>query len=122
LSWIKSGFKPKFCGTDKAERSKKEIVVAMLRRVVPRNQIQAMLLGRTPHRVEFSNHRSLYTKWGFTQEQVIKLIETDSAGIWEEEEPPIMINSMGVADSAGKDRLICNMRYPNLFLEPLPFR
>jgi hypothetical protein len=53
---------------------------------------------------------------------VIKLIETDSAGIWKEEEPPVVINPMGVADSAGKDRLICNMKYPNLFLKPLPFR
>lgn len=29
---------------------------------------------------------------------------------------------MGIADSAGKQRLICNMRYPNLFLEALPFK
>jgi hypothetical protein len=33
-----------------------------------------------------------------------------------------MINPMGIADSAGKQRLICNMRYPNLFLEALPFK
>jgi hypothetical protein len=33
-----------------------------------------------------------------------------------------VINPMGVALSAGKERLICNAKYPNLFLEALPFR
>jgi hypothetical protein len=122
LSWIKTGVKSKFCGTKEAKSAKREIVVAMLRKVVPWKQIPAMLSGRTPHRVEFSNHQSLYIKWEFSQEQVAKLVETDAAGIWEEADPPKVINPMGVADSAGKDRLICNMKYPNLFLEALPFR
>jgi hypothetical protein len=29
---------------------------------------------------------------------------------------------MGIADSADKQRLICNMKYPNIFLEDLPFQ
>jgi hypothetical protein len=49
-------------------------------------------------------------------------VEYGAAGIWTEKEDPVVINPMGVADSAGKDRLICNMKYVNLFLEALPFK
>jgi hypothetical protein len=94
----------------------------MLRKVVPPGQVQSMLSGRVPHQIEFANHKSLYTMWDFTSDQAAKVIEDGAAGIWTEAEPPVVINPMGVVDLAGKDRLICNMRYPNLFLEALPFR
>jgi hypothetical protein len=122
LSWIKKGFKPRFKGTQSAKTSKREIVVGMLRKVVPAKQIPEMLSGRFPHHVEFANHQSLYRKWDFTVDQVGKLMEYGAAGIWTESEQPVVINPMGVVDSAGKDRLILNGRYVNLFLEALPFR
>jgi hypothetical protein len=81
-----------------------------------------MLSGKFPHQIEFANHQSLYNKWEFTMDQVGKLLEYGAAGIWTESEPPIVISPMGVVDSAGKDRLILNGRYLNLFLEALPFR
>jgi hypothetical protein len=86
----------------------------MLRRVVPPQRIPAMLSGRLPHKVEFANHQSLYDKWDFTMDQVIKLLEYEAVGIWTEQEEPVVINQMGVVDSAGKDRLILNGRYINL--------
>jgi hypothetical protein len=122
LSWVKKGFKPRFAGTEKADPAKREIVIAMLRKVVHADRIPELLSGKLPHRIEFSNHQSLYRKWGFASDQTAKLVEYGAAGIWSEKEEPIVINPMGIADSAGKDRLICNARYPNLFLEALPFR
>jgi hypothetical protein len=122
LSWIKKGFKPRFGGTEKAEPAKREIVIAMLQKVVHAERFSELLSGKLPHRVAFNNHQSLYRKWGFASDQTAKLVEYGAAGIWEEEEEPVVINPMGIADSAGKDKLICNAKYPNLFLEALPFR
>lgn len=123
LSWIRKGFKPRFKGgAQNAKPSKPDVVVGMLRKVVPAKQIPEMLSGRFPHRVEFANHQSLYKKWDFTIDQVEKLMEYGAAGIWTDSEEPVVISPMGVVDSAGKDRLIWNGRYVNLFLEALPFR
>lgn len=125
LAWeelLKKGFKRKFVGTEKAKQSKKEIVVAMLKKVVRPERIPELLSQKLPHQVEFTNHQSLYKKWDFTSDQTVKLLEYGAAGIWTETEYPTVINPMGVVDSAGKDRLICNMKYPNLFLEALPLK
>jgi hypothetical protein len=94
----------------------------MLAKIVPGHEIPELLRGKLPHQVDFQNHRSLYRKWGFSSEQIVKLLEADAAGIWDKPEPPVVIHPMGVVDSAGKDRMIVNGRYLNLFLEALPFR
>lgn len=53
----------------------------------------------------------------------MKLVIWGAASIWNYEDgEPAVINPLGVAESAGKLRLICNARYINLFLESLPFR
>jgi hypothetical protein len=122
LGWVKNGFRPKFVGTAAAKPAKRKAVVAMLAKIVPGREIPGLLRGKLPHQVEFQNHRSLYRKWGFSSEQIVKLLEADAAGIWEKPEPPIIIHPMGVVDSAGKDRMIVNGRYLNLFLEALPSR
>jgi hypothetical protein len=100
LSWIKKGFKPRFKGTKDAKKSKREIVVGMLRKVVPADRIPEMLSGQRPHQVKVANHQSLYKKWDFTVDQVGKLMEYGAAGIWTEKEKPVVINPMGVVDSA----------------------
>jgi hypothetical protein len=122
LSWIRKGFKPKFAGTEKEKSSKREVVIAMLRKVVPASRIPEMLEGKYPHRFEFAKHQSLYEMWDFASDQTFKLVQYGAAGIWTEKEYPIVINPMGAVESAGKDRLICNDRYLNLFLEALPFK
>jgi hypothetical protein len=81
-----------------------------------------MLSGTVPHTIEFPNHQSLYKNWDFSMDQIFKLVQWGAAGIWDRPEPPVVINPMGIANSAGKQRLICNGRYPNLFLEALAFR
>jgi hypothetical protein len=122
LGWIKNGFRPRFVGTADAKPAKRKAVLAMLAKLVLGKEIPGLLTGKLPHRVEFENHRSLFKKWGFSLEQIVKLMEADAAGIWDEEEPPVIIHPMDVVDSAGKDRMIVNGRYLNLFLEALPFR
>jgi hypothetical protein len=122
LSWLKAGFKPKFARTSQAKQSKRLIVESMLRRVNKPSEIPAYLSGKYPHQVEFQNHRSFYQNWGFSSDQVEKMVEWGAVGIWEGPEAPIVINPMGVVESAGKPRAICNAMYPNLFLEALPFR
>jgi hypothetical protein len=81
LSWVRTGFKPRFVGTQNAKPAKKKIVMAMLRKVAAKDQIHKLLTGRLPHRVHFANHQSLYDKWEFTSDQVVKLIEAGAAGI-----------------------------------------
>jgi hypothetical protein len=122
LGWLRKGFKPRFAGTSRAKESKRKIVVGMLRKVVPKGQISTMLSGKFPHRVEFENHRSFYTNWPFSSDQIQKLVQYGAAGIWDFEEPPVIIHPMGVVLSAGKERMIVNGRYLNLLLEALPFR
>lgn len=122
LSWIKNGFRPKFVGTCDAKPAKRKIVISMLSKIVPAKEIPKLLTGRFPHQVEFKNHQSLFRKWEFSSDQIVKLLESGAAGIWDRSEPPVVIHPMGVVDSAGKDRMIANDRYLNLFLEALPFR
>jgi hypothetical protein len=122
VSWIKNGFRPKFVGTAAAKPEKRKVVLQMLRKIVPAERIDEYLLRKYPHPIQFKNHRSLYKKWGFSSGQIFKLVEADATGIWQGPEPPIIIHPMGVVDSAGKDRMIVNGRYLNLFLEALPFR
>jgi hypothetical protein len=43
LSWLTSGFKPRFAETEQAKSSKREIVKSMLKRVVKPNDIPRML-------------------------------------------------------------------------------
>jgi hypothetical protein len=117
-----NGFRPKFVGTRDAKPAKRKAVIAMLAKIVPSKEIPELLRGKFPHQVEFRNHRSLYRKWGYSSEQIVKLLEADAACIWDRPEPPVVIHPMGVVDSAGKDRMIVNGRYLNLFLEALPFR
>jgi hypothetical protein len=76
-----------------------------------KDQIHHLLTGRFPHKVHFANHQSLFDKWEFTSDQVVKLIESGAAGIWGWNKEPITIHPMGVVDSAGKDRLIFSGMY-----------
>jgi hypothetical protein len=122
LGWIKNGFKPRFVGTTDAKPAKRKVVVAMLRKLVPADRILELLSGRFPHAVEFANHQSFYRKWEFSSEQIVKLIESGAGGIWKGPEPPVVISPMGVVEYAGKDSMVINERYVNLFLEALPFR
>jgi hypothetical protein len=97
-------------------------VEAMLRKVVGRKKVDPMLSGKFPHRVEFANHQSLYTHWSFAKGEVRKLVLWTAASIIYDPEEALVINPMGVVESAGKFRLICNARYINLFLQSLPFK
>jgi hypothetical protein len=121
LSWLKNGFKPEFAGTEQAKQSKRQIVESMLRRVVEPSEIPTYLSGRFSHQVEFQNRKSFYQNWGFSSDQVKKMVEWGAVGIWEGPGLPVVINSLGVVESAGKQRAICNAMYPNLVLEALPF-
>jgi hypothetical protein len=94
----------------------------MLANVMPRKEIPKYLATKYPGRVEFENHQSLYTNWGFSSEQIQKLVLFGAAGIWEESEPSIVINPLRVVISAGKERLIVNARVLNAFLRALSFR
>jgi hypothetical protein len=123
LSWLRAGFKPRFVGTDGAKESKRKIVVGMLRRVVPLGDIPKMLSGKFPHPVQFTNHQSFYEHYEFAMGEVKNLALWGAAQLMlEGDEQPVVINPLGVALTAGKRRLICNNRYPNLFLEALLFR
>jgi hypothetical protein len=123
LSWLKRGFKTRFVGTKDAKPQKRTIVESMLQKVAPRSKVESLLKGKFPHQVTFENHRSFYLNWGFLKGEIIKLVLWGATSIWRDEDgEPVVINPLGVAESAGKLRLICNVRYINLFLESLPFR
>jgi hypothetical protein len=109
-------------GTANAKPQKHRVVEAMLKKVVPRNQIQRMLTGKFPHPIIFENHQSLYTHWNFASGELVKLVLWGAASIWLDWEEGPVVNPLGVVESAGKFRLICNARYLNLFLENLPFK
>lgn len=123
LSWLKHGVKPQFVGTHEAKESKRNLVVEMLKRQVPADQIPHLLSGNTPHPIVFDNHKSFYDKWEFGSGEVNKLVLWSAATrIKEGDEMPLIIHPLGVATTGGKDRLILNSRYANLFMKLLRFR
>jgi hypothetical protein len=122
LSWLRHGVKPEFVGAAAAKPLKVNQVVGMLRRQVPASDIPHMLLGNEPHRVSFDNHKSFYDNWEFGSGEVNKLVLWSAASrILDGEEMPWVIHPLGVATTGGKQRLILNSRYANLFMKALPF-
>jgi hypothetical protein len=106
LSWLRKGFRPRFVGAEGAKQKKRAIVEAMLRKVVPKGKVELYLSGKLPHKVDFENHRSFYTNWGFSKEEVEKLVIWGAASIWDfAEGEPVVINPMGIADLAGQAAL-----------------
>ncbi|GAQ90096.1 hypothetical protein KFL_005990025 [Klebsormidium nitens] len=94
----------------------------MLAKTVGERRVGEYLAGKTPHRIEFPNHRSFYKRWEFSESEIRKNLKSGAIGIWPPDaEPPEVISPMGVVESAGKERLICNNRYVNVFLEQIPF-
>ncbi|GAQ87420.1 reverse transcriptase [Klebsormidium nitens] len=94
----------------------------MLAKTIGERNVGEYLSGKRPHRVEFGNHRSFYTRWEFSEAEIRKNLKSGAVGIWPPDaEPPEVISPMGVVESAGKERLICNDRYVNAFLEQIPF-
>jgi hypothetical protein len=66
---------------------------------------------------------SFYANGGFLKGEIEKLVLWGATSIWDfANGGPQVISPLGVAESAGKQRLIINERYVNLFLENLPFR
>lgn len=123
LSWLRHGFRPRFEGTGNARPDKLRIVEAMLAKVVGPNRIRQYLAGKRPHRIEFPNHKSFYDRFEFAVGETRKNLESGAVGVWPESgEPPEIIHPMGVVESAGKERLICNDRYLNIFLKQIPFQ
>lgn len=122
LSWIRKGYRPRFEGTQNAKTEKLKIVRTMLSKVVGENRLDEYLAGNRPKRIEFLNHRSFYDRWEFLESEIRKNLKSGAVGIWPlEGEPPEVISPMGVVESAGKERLICNDRYVNAFLKLIPF-
>jgi hypothetical protein len=60
LSWLKTGFKPRFNGITDTKPEKLEIVKSMLAKVMPRKDVQKYPLTKRPGPVTFENHQSKY--------------------------------------------------------------
>lgn len=123
LKWLEQGFIPKFRGTADADPRKREAVKGMLRRVMTTDQIEAFLSAKQPGSVEFKNHKSLYTHWNFSSKELANLFSFGAASLLPLGAPkPIIVHPFGVAETAGKFRLICDARGLNIFLENFPFK
>lgn len=123
LSWLRHGFRPRFEGIANAKQDKLKIVEAMLAKVVGTNRVRSFLTGKKPHRIEFPNHKSFYDRFQFAVGETRKNLASGAVGLWPEDaEPPVIVHPMGVVESAGKERLICNDRYLNIFLKQIPFQ
>ncbi|GAQ91116.1 DNA/RNA polymerases [Klebsormidium nitens] len=123
LGWLKHGFRPRFSGVSKAKPEKRKVVEEMLRRLIGAEHLHEFLTGRKPHRIEFPNHASFYREWEFSKGEIEKNLRSGAIAVWKREwGEPEVVSPMGVVDSAGKLRLICNDRYLNLFLTSIPFQ
>jgi hypothetical protein len=123
LKWIREGVRPIFEGVANTEPSKLKRVRGLLRHAVPPQQVEAYLKGELPHQIAFKNHRSFYTHWPFAVDAVEKLVITETAHLYGPTEGrPKVINPLGVALNADKERLVLNGMYINSFMQQLPFR
>jgi hypothetical protein len=123
LGWLKSGVKPQFVGTAEAKAKNRDLVVGMLKRQMPAEEIPGMLAGKRPHPVKFDNHKSFYNNSEFALGEASKLVLWSAASIVKEgEEMPLVVHPLGVAFTGGKGRMIVNSRYCNLFMKLLQFQ
>jgi hypothetical protein len=123
LTWLKHGFVPKFVGTTDAPERNKKAVSAMLKKVMTAEQAEKYLQAKYPGRVEFKSHRSFYDHWDFASGEVLNLFKVTAATLLPiGAKKPILVHPFGVADTASKQRLICDARALNIFLKNLPFQ
>jgi hypothetical protein len=123
LKWLEHGFVPKFVGTKDAPEKNKEAVRGMLRRVMTAQRVEEFLGKQYPDRVELKNHRSFYVHWDFASGEVANLFTVSAATLLPiGAEKPVLVHPFGVADTAGKQRLICDARALNMFLQNFPFQ
>jgi hypothetical protein len=95
----------------------------MLKRVMTAEQAEKYLQAKYPERVEFKNHRSFYDHWDVAFGKVLNLFKVTAATLLPiGAEKPILVHPFGVADTADKQRLICDARALNIFLKNLPFQ
>jgi hypothetical protein len=110
-------------GTADAKGKKRDLVVGMLKRQMPAEEILGMLAVKRPHPVKFDNYKSFYENNGFALGEASKLVLWSAASIVKEgEEMPLVIHPLGVAFTGGKGCLIVNARYCNLFMKLLQFQ
>jgi hypothetical protein len=123
LRWLEHGFIPKFEGTSQAEPKKLDAVCGMLRRVMSDHQVETFLKAEQPGQVEFKNHKSFYVHKDFSSKEVENLFRVRAASLLPIGAPkPVIVHPFGVANTAGKLRLICDARGLNIFLKNFPFR
>jgi hypothetical protein len=123
LKWIREGVEPVFEGVKNTEPSKLNRVRGLLRHAVPKQQVEAYLKGDISHGITVQNHRSVYTHWPFTVDALEKLVTAGTAHLYGPKEGrPKVVNPLGVALNADKERLVLNMMYPNAFMKQMPFK
>jgi hypothetical protein len=82
-------------GTAEAEDKKRDLVVGMLKRQMPAEDIPAMLAGKRPHLVKFDNYKSFYDNSEFALGEASKLVLWSAASIVKEgEEVPLVIHPL----------------------------
>jgi hypothetical protein len=123
LKWVREGVRPIFEGTKSAEPKKLKRVRGLLRRAVPKGQVEEFLSGEVPHKIEFENHQSVYDHLPFYVKAVKNLVITGTAYLYKPGEPkPKVVNPLGVALNANNERLVLNGMYINSFMKSLPFK
>jgi hypothetical protein len=123
LKWIKEGVKPVFEGVANCEVSKLNKVRGLLGHSVPKGQVEELLWGVLPHEIELKNHQSVYKHWPFAVDAVEKLVITNTAYLYGRSEgKPKVVNPLGVALNADKERLVLNGMYINAFMKLFPFK
>lgn len=122
LSWIRSGIKPTFAGTEKCDPKKLERVKRMLRKVVGQAKVDEWLSGQVPHPVDFPNHRSFFENSDFGVKAVGEMLVNSTVKLYAaDERKPKVINPLGVANLP-KGRLVLDGGYVNSFTKHVPFK
>lgn len=121
LGIIQKGLKPSFVGTHEALDQKKKRVLAMLRKVVPKDELSKFLSGRLPHQIEFPNHKSAEENADFVWEQVSNNVTSGAVESYPKGKKPKVVNPLGVVFNP-KGRLILDALYPNLFMKRFSFK
>jgi hypothetical protein len=123
LKWIRDGVQPIFEGTQNADPKKMRRVRSLLRRTVPKGQVETYLSGTVPPETEFQNHLSVYEHLPFSVKAVRNLVVTGTSHMYSpEDKKPKVVNPLGVALNRDKERLVLNGMFINSFIKNLPFQ
>ena len=126
---MQHGIKFEFVGVDHKShwdapqrKQKEQIVNRMLQMATGQEDIQHLLQGKEPAKVQFPNHKSVQKHAEFVRQELQKALDKGVIKQWTFQEPPHVVNGLKIVEGRDKNRMCINPMYINRFMRRDPVR